>query len=197
MTKPLTYSLLNELEQHKDKAHPPIHLWDPQQVSDIDMVIDEDGTWYHEGDAIERPRLVRLFSTVLRREADGEYYLVTPVEKCLVRVKRAPFIAVLMTAVGSGKDQQLTFTTNVADEVTVDAQHPIVFQRDANGAYVPLVEVRAGLLALLDRNVYYALMALVSCDAFEGEDWYGFWSRGGFFPMQRGREVDDDEVSST
>ena len=186
----LSYSLLNELEQLKDKELPPIHLWDPQDVSDIDMQIGDDGTWYHDGDAIKRQRLVRLFSTLLRLEADGEYYLVTPVEKCRVSVKRAPFMAVLMTATGSGKNQQLTFTTNVADDVAINAQHPMVFQRDNSGVFVPLVEVRDGLLALLDRNVYYALMALVCCDAFEGEDFYGFWSNGVFFPMQLASEVD-------
>jgi len=186
----LSYSLLNELEQFKDKELPPIHLWDPQHVSDIDMEIGDDGTWYHDGAAIKRQRLVRLFSTLLRREADGEYYLVTPVEKCRVSVNRAPFMAVLMTATGHDKNQQLTFTTNVADVVTVDAQHPMVFQRDSLGVYVPLVEVRNGLLALLDRNAYYALMALATCDDFEGEDFYGFWSSGVFYPMQLATEVD-------
>jgi hypothetical protein len=191
MTPLLTYSLLNELEQLKDKELPPIHLWDPQHVSDVDLEIGEDGTWYHEGAAIKRQRLVRLFSTLLRRDADGQYYLVTPVEKCLVRVKRAPFMAVLMTATGAGKDQQLTFTTNVADNVTVDTQHPMVFRRDDSGVYVPLVEVRDGLLALVDRNVYYELMDLVTCYAFEGEDFYGFWCGGVFYPMQLATEVNN------
>jgi hypothetical protein len=194
MTPLLTYSLLNELEQLKDKELPPIHLWNPQQVSDVDMEIGDDGTWYHDGSAIKRQRLVRLFSTLLRLEADGEYYLVTPVEKCRVKVNRAPFMAVLMTATGSGKNQQLTFTTNVADSVTVNTQHPMVFQRDSSGVYMPLVEVRDGLLALLDRNVYYELMGLASCDAFEGEDFYGFWSDGVFYPMQLASEVDSSSA---
>ena len=115
-TENAPYSLLRELEQMQITAPPPLHLWNPKQVSDIDLEIKADGTWFHEGSPIKRQRLVRLFSRVLKRERDGRYFLVTPVEKCPVRVEQLPFVAVLMHVVGAGEAQIMQFTTNVADE---------------------------------------------------------------------------------
>lgn len=176
------YSLLAQLETVKDKAHPPIHLWHPDVVKELDMVIARDGTWFYNGTPIERQRLVRLFSTVLRRDPDGEYYLVTPVEKCRIRVEDAPFQAILLEVTGEGRGQVLKFTTNVADEVVADAAHPLhVAINMRTGEPSPYVLVREGLEALVCRNVYYQLAELLVSERVDGEDWLGVWSSGSFF----------------
>lgn len=176
------YSLLAQLETVKDNAHPPIHLWNPDVVKDIDMRIARDGTWYSDGTPIERPRLVRLFSTVLRREADGDYYLVTPVEKCRIKVEDVPFQAILLNVTGTGQEQVLRFTTNVADDVTADAAHPIRVTIDTeSGEPSPYVTVREDLEALISRNTYYQLTELMVTEHLSGEDWLGVWSCGTFF----------------
>lgn len=185
------YSLLQELEKVKDKKHPPIHLWNPDNVKDIDMVIRRDGSWYYMGTPIERQRMVWLFSTVLRREDDGEYYLVTPVEKCRIQVEDAPFTAVLMDVTGEGDEQTLTFTTNVAERIAADAGHPIRVEiDDVSGEPSPYVTVREGLEALMARNVYYDLVELLSEEVVAGESWQGVWSGGSFFRVIRSSELD-------
>jgi uncharacterized protein len=125
-------------------------------AADIDIRIARDGTWYHEGGAIRRPALVKLFAGILKREGD-EYFLITPVEKRRIRVEDAPFIAVAVTA-EAGK---LTFRTNVDDSVTAGPQHPIrVAFDDETGEPSPYVMVREGLEALIARPVYYELVGL-------------------------------------
>ena len=185
------YSLLAQLESVKDIARPPIHLWNPENVKDIDMQIRRDGSWYYMGTPIERQRLVRLFSTVLRREDDGEYYLVTPVEKCRITVEDAPFVAVLMEVEGKGKNQQLTFTTNVADEVMASDKHPLRVASDPNNSEtVPYVHVRDDLEALVSRPVYYQLTELLEANEIDGRSWHGVWSGGVFFPF-----IESDRLS--
>jgi uncharacterized protein len=188
------YSLLGELAQMKTTEPPPLHLWHPEHVSDIDIEIKADGSWYHEGAPIKRQRLVRLFSTVMRLESDGHYYLVTPVEKCRIRVEQAPFEAILMSVIDDNESQVLRFTTNVADQVSADLAHPITVEQMADGSLVPFVEVREGLRARLARSVYYQLMALLSIGQVDGEAWYGVWSSGAFFAIQRATEVDGADV---
>jgi hypothetical protein len=188
------YSLLGELAQMKTTEPPPLHLWHPEHVSDIDIEVKADGTWYHEGAPIKRQRLVRLFSTVMRLELDGHYYLVTPVEKCRIRVAQAPFVAILMSVVGSGEAQVLRFTTNVADQVSADVEHPITVEQAPDGTLVPFVEVRDGLRARLARSVYYQLMDLLTIEQVDSEAWYGVWSSGAFFAIQRATEVEDPDA---
>lgn len=176
------YSLLAELDNVKDMAHPPVDQWHPDVVKDIDMRIARDGTWYHEGSPIERLRLVRLFSTILRREADDQYYLVTPVEKFRIQVEDVPFQAILMDIIGQGKDQTLKFTTNVADEVIAGAAHPVrVAINEQTGEPSPYVGIRDRMEALISRNVYYQLSELIVSQYVEGRDWLGVWSSGEFF----------------
>lgn len=184
------YSLLGELEKVKDLEHPPIHLWNPDDVKDIDIEIRRDGSWFHEGTPVERQRLVRLFSTVLRKEDDGDFYLVTPVEKCRIRVEDAPFVAVLLNISGEGKDQVLDITTNVAEQVPVDAAHPIVMKKTSGGERLPYIHVRNGLEALASRNVYYELVDLMVTEDLDGETWHGVWSRATFFPIARSEDLD-------
>lgn len=190
MTEQAPYSLLAELEKVKDKGNPPIHLWNPDNVTDIDMVIKSDGTWYYEGSPINRRRLVRLFSTVMRKEEDGHYYLVTPVEKCRIKVEDVPFQAVLLDVKGEGKNQELHFTTNVADEVVAGDDHPLRFHIDEETHEPsPYVMVRDGLEALLARNVYYQLVDHCTVEEQNGDRWVGVWSRETFFPIMKERDT--------
>ena len=145
---------------------------------DIGLKITRDGTWFYEGSPIGRKPLVKLFSTVLRREDDG-FYLVTPVEKVPIEVEGEPFIAVSMTRDGGGPDQRLTFTTNVDDEVTAGPEHPIGFRTEPEGGQAPYVDVRNGLRAQLSRAVYYELAELT----VETDEGPGVWSCGAFFPF--------------
>ena len=157
---------------------PPIHLWNPPFCGDIDMEIRRDGTWFHEGTPIGRQPLVRLFSTILKREGDS-YFLVTPVEKVGIRVEDAPFVAQDFEVSGTARAQVITFVTNVGDRVAAGPDCKIRLERDESGAPRPYVHVRAGLEALIDRKSFYRLVDLG--EAFE--DWFGIWSSGMFFPM--------------
>lgn len=162
---------------------PPVHLWNPPFCGDLDMRIRRDGTWFYQGTPIGRPQLVRLFSTILKLE-DGKYYLVTPVEKVGITVDDAPFVAVDFMAEGSGRDQQLTFQTNVGDHAIAGPDHPIRVVRDAEtGEPSPYVMIRAGLEALIDRKSFYRLVDLGAHADHEGARWFGLWSGGMFFPV--------------
>ena len=145
----------------------------------MDMRIARDGTWYHEGGAINRFALARLFSTILKREGD-KYYLVTPVEKVGITVEDAPFIAVGFEVEGEGPAQMLVFETNMEDRVLAGKDNAIRVERDPEtGEPSPYVMVRDGLEALIDRKTFYRLIDL---GVVEG-DWFGLWSDGAFFPV--------------
>jgi uncharacterized protein len=148
---------------------------------DIGLRIERDGTWYYQGGPIGRMALVRLFASVLRREEDGRYYLVTPVEKVPITVEALPFVAVEMWPEGEGESQALRFRSNVDDWVTAGPGHSLGFERGAAGNFIPFVVVRDGLKARLARSVYYELAAL----AMEGPAaaGHGVWSGGAFFPF--------------
>ena len=168
------------------KAHPPVHLWNPPFCGDIDMRIAADGTWFYMNSPIGRKPLFRLFASVLRHDEDGKYYLVTPVEKCGIRVDDAPFVAIRMGVMGKGREQVIQFETNVDDEVTVGKLHPLRFETEAGtDGLKPYVLMRARLEALVSRALFYDLVAL---GTVEGE-WFGVWSGGDFFPMQRADEI--------
>lgn len=164
------------------RALPPVHLWNPPHRGEIDIVIRQDGLWMHEGAPIGRPELVRLFSTVLRRDDDG-FYLVTPVEKLKLRVEDAPFVAVRVDR----DEKVLRFTTNVGDRVEAGAEHPIRVETDEHTREPrPYVHVRAGLEALIARPVFYELVAM---GRPRGER-FGVTSGGEWFdlgPLERAR----------
>jgi hypothetical protein len=164
---------------------PPVEKWNPSHCGDIDIRIARDGTWVHEGTPIGRQELVRLFSTILRKDPDG-FHLVTPAEKMRIEVEDAPFIAVLLDATGSGRDQDLRFTTNVGDEVVASRENPLRVETNPDtDEPAPYVHVRSGLEARLARPVFYQLADL----AVPGEGRYagflGVWSDGVFFPIGR------------
>lgn len=158
---------------------PPVERWNPAYCGDSGIKIARDGSWSHHGEPIRRPELVRLFSSILRKDEEG-FMLVTPAEKLSITVEDAPFLAVLMASDGEGEGQRLTFTTNVGDVVTAGADHPLRFQPDSrSGAPIPYLHVRGGLEAKLARAVYYPLVEL----AVPRHEMLGVWSGGAFFVL--------------
>lgn len=167
----------------KGRGLPPVHQWNPPDCGDLDMRIARDGTWFYLGTPIGRPELVRLFSTILRKDGD-RYVLVTPVEKVGIVVDDAPFVAVDFETEGSGRDQVLRFLTNVGDATEAGPNAPIRVVRDeATGEPSPYVRVRDELEALIDRKSFYRLVEIAEHHEVEGEPWFGLWSGGTFFPV--------------
>lgn len=163
---------------------PPVEKWNPPFCGDIDMEIRADGTWFYMGTPIGRAPLVRLFSTVLRRDEDGKTFLVTPVEKVGIRVIDAPFLAVEMAVTENEMGPQLTFRTNVGDVVEVGEEHPLRFEIEPKtGGLKPYVHVRGRLEALLSRPLMYDLAALGEDIAIDGVDWFAVRSGGQVFPV--------------
>ena len=175
-------------EVQAESAHtrklPPIEKWNPPDCGDIDMRIAVDGTWFYLGTPIGRPALVRLFSTILKREADGRYVLVTPVEKVGLKVEDAPFVAVRVDAEGRGREQQLTFMTNVGDAVVAGLEHPLRVEfRGSEREPRPYIHVRGRLEALVSRAVFYELVGLADERATASGRELGVWSGGSFFSL--------------
>ncbi|MDU9397842.1 MULTISPECIES: DUF1285 domain-containing protein [Pseudomonadaceae] len=167
----------------KGKGLPPVHLWNPDFCGDIDMRIARDGTWYYLGSPIGRKPMVRLFSSIIRRDGD-DYFLVTPVEKVGITVEDAPFVAVSVEVSGEGERQVLRFVTHVEDEVEAGSEHPIRVVIDpVTQEPSPYVHVRANLEALIHRNVFYQLVELAVVREIDGRRWLGVWSGGEFFPI--------------
>lgn len=164
---------------------PPVHLWNPEHCGDIDMVIRADGSWWHEGTRISRDKLVRLFSTILRKDADGQTYLVTPYEKVIVHVEDAPFLAIRVDRAGeAGPGQTLAFTTNLGDIALAGPDLPLRVETDpATLEPSPYVLVRGGLEAKLTRPVFYDLADMAIPNPDDGGATLGVWSQGRFFTI--------------
>lgn len=153
-------------------------------AGDFDFAIARDGTWYYQGTPIARRRLVRLFAGVLRREDDGGYWLVTPVERVRVHVKDAPFTAVELRVDGAGRKQVLSFRTNLDDWVDAGPAHPIrVEHAPETGEPAPYILVRDRLEALIVRSVFYELVELAVPGQRQVREVLGVWSQGTFFPL--------------
>ncbi len=176
---PSAESLAQSARAAQKGGLPPVHLWNPPHCGHIDMRIARDGTWFYMGTPIGRPELVRLFSTILRRDGD-DYVLVTPVEKVGITVDDAPFVAVDFNKQGEG----LAFETNVGDVMVAGPDHPIRVERDPEtGEPSPYILVRANLEALIDRKSFYRLVELCEHDDHDGSRWFGIRSEGVFFPI--------------
>jgi hypothetical protein len=170
---------------------PPVHLWNPPFCGDLDMRIAGDGTWFYMGTPIGRPALVRLFSTILKRE-DGKHFLVTPVEKVGIRVDDAPFLAVEMLNEQSGRGGRLLrFRTNVDDWVACDGEHRLRFEMAAGGGLTPYLHVRSDLWAKLTRALYYDLVDMGEERVVDGQAMFGIESGGEFFAMADAKQVRD------
>jgi len=165
--------------QAPGRGLPPVHLWNPAHSGEIDIVIRRDGHWVHEGGVISREALVRLFSTVLRKDPDG-FWLVTPVEKMRITVEDAPFVAVAVEVEGG----VLRFTTNVGDVVEAGPENPLRVEVDpATGEPSPYVHVRRGLEALIARPVFYELVEMAEARETPEGAQLGVESAGVFFPI--------------
>ena len=188
IVRPSADGLLASVQAAAKKGPPPLHLWNPPFCGDLDIRIARDGTWFYLGTPIGRLGMVRLFSSILKKE-DDRYYLVTPVEKVGIRVDDAPFVAVDFEAEGTGRDQVLTFVTQVEDRAVAGPEHPIRVARDASGAPAPYILIRSNLEALIDRKSFYRLVELGCHEDHGDERWFGVWSSGQFFPMIRSAEL--------
>lgn len=166
------------------RARPPVERWQPPYCGDIGLKIRADGAWLYRGSPIRREALVTLFASVLRKDADGRTYLVTPTEKVDVTVEDAPFLAVEMEVTAEGRGQQLTFTTNAGDVVACGPRHKLRFAvQEPGGGLKPYVLVRGRLEALLTRALAFDLAALSVEERRDGRSRPGVWSGGAFFPM--------------
>lgn len=172
-------------EASAGRGLPPVDKWHPEHCGAIDIRIARDGTWFHQGTPIGRKELVRLFSTILRKDPDG-FVLVTPAEKMRIVVEDAPFVAVLLDAEGAGAAQTLTFTTNVGDLTQAGAANPIRVETDPRTeGPAPYVQVRKGLDARISRAVFYQLADLSVPGEGEHAGFLGVWSGGQFFRLGR------------
>jgi uncharacterized protein len=170
-----------------------------RDCGDFEIRIDRNGTWYYRGSPIGRKELVCLFASVLRREADGSYWLETPVERGRIEVEDVPFMAVEMCwrncvepELAAGRPRQcLTFRTNLDEIVTADAEHPIrVHLCPRTREPRPYVTVRPGLEAKINRAVFYELVALAQPETIDGRQVLGVWSEGVFFPIDEVNALD-------
>lgn len=169
-------SLAEIAEAAARRRLPPVDRWNPARCGDSHMRIAADGTWFHQGDPIARPAMVRLFAGLLRREADGGYALVTPVERLAIAVDDLPFVAVELASEGAGPARRLAFRLNTDEVVVAGRDHPL---RLEDGR--PMLEVRAGLAARIARGPFYEL-AEIALD--ERASPAGLWSGGAFFPLE-------------
>ena len=172
-------------------AKPPIERWEPPLSGDMDMEIRSDGEWYHEGGRIVRRELVRLFASILRREGDGAYYLVTPVEKWRIRVEDAPLVAVDFECAGEGERRELAFRLNTGEWVPLDASHRLDVTEAEDGEPRPYLSLERGLHALVARAAYYRLVDLaiaagpVPGEGAEGQHTLYLHSHGETFALGR------------
>jgi hypothetical protein len=155
----------------------------PLDRGDLDIRIARDGSWHYRGSPITRLPLVKLFASVLRRDGDGSYWLVTPAERGRVAVEDVPFLAVALTIADSGRAQQLIFRTNLDEIVTAGPDHPLRVETAANGEPAPYILVRDGLEARLTRPVFYELVDLGAEEPIAGAAQFGVWSSGVFFRL--------------
>lgn len=164
----------------KKRQLPPVDHWNPTRCGHSGMRIARDGTWYHDGTPIRRLAMVRLFSTVLRREPDGRHVLVTPAEKLEIEVESTAFRAIEMRVEGEGRKQRIAFALDSGDAVILGPDHPLRIVNTASGP-APRLLVRHGLEAELSRSVYYELAELALA---AGNEQHGVWSDGAFFLLK-------------
>lgn len=185
--KPSPEGLAASVKAAKTRGLPPVDKWNPPFCGDLDMRIARDGTWYYLGSPITRFELVKLFSSILKKEGDA-YFLVTPVEKVGITVEDAPFVAVDFDRSGAGEDQVLTFTTHVGDTVTAGPDHPIRVVIDPEASEPsPYILVRSNLEARIDRKSFYRLVDI----ATHHDGQFGVWSGGQFFAIAPSDMVGD------
>ena len=182
--KPETIAQQVESAQAPGKGLPPLDQWNPELSGDIDIVINRDGQWLYQGKPIGREAIVRLFSTILRRESDGHHYLVTPVEKWRIAVEDTPILAHSLEVSGEGRDQVLSVTTNTGETLAIGEDHPLsIGTYEGTDEPRPVVGVRHGVEARLVTAAYYDLADLVTEEKAETDTVIGVWSSGNFYKI--------------
>ena len=177
------FSDLLSLEASTNKKIPPVHLWNPELSGDMDLVIDREGRWIHEGGEIKRPALVKLFSSILKKE-DNEYFLVTPVEKWRIKVDLAPFFITSAKRNIRGDMQAINCMTSVGDSVVVGPNHKLWIEYEVDSDEpIPLVHIRLGLPGLLSRNVFYQIVEWADCEEVSKKRHLKITSMGKTFPL--------------
>lgn len=163
---------------------PPVEQWDPELTGDLELVIARDGRWLYQGREIWRHRLKKLFASIMRREADGCYFLLTPVEKYRIQVEDVPFIAHSLEVEGEGENRVLWFRTDMDDFFALGEAHPLVMRRNTEtGEEVPYLLVKRNLEARVERNAFYHLTALAEQRTIDGRTHYGVSSQSRFFSL--------------
>jgi len=162
----------------------PVDRWNPDYCGEMDMVIKPDGSWWHDGTRITRKPLVKLFASILRKDDDGETYLVTPAEKIRIKVIKAPFTAIRVDVKGGGKNQRVFFTTNMDETIEAGPERPIRVEIDPiTQEPAPFVTVRGRLEALLTRPVFYELVEHgVTVETKAGTE-LGVYASDSYFPL--------------
>ncbi|WP_251358616.1 DUF1285 domain-containing protein [Kangiella sp. TOML190] len=175
--------LLKQLEAADGKSLPPVEKWSPDFCGDMDLVIKRDGHWYYQGTPIGRKRLVKLFSTVLKKEGD-DYFLVTPVEKLGIKVEDAPFLVVRMEHMETEQGAVIVFEDNCDNKVLLTKDNPLWVELDAKtGEPSPYINIRSNLNALIHRNLFYELVAMAQEKTVTGDKHLGVVSAGEFFSL--------------
>jgi hypothetical protein len=190
LKKENTDSIVQAATKAAKKGPAPVHLWNPPFCGDLDMRIARDGTWFYLGTPIGRAPLVKLFSSIIRKDGD-DYFLVTPVEKVGIIVDDAPFVANDFDVENAGDDQVITFHTHVGDSAVAGPENPIRVVRDPEtGEPSPYALIRANLEALIDRKSFYRLVDIGTTQQHAGVDWFGVRSMGEFFPIIPAAELE-------
>lgn len=155
-------SSISELQKQYENSLPPVDSWNPPLNGDLDMRIDREGRWFYQGGELKRSAMVKMFSSILRREGD-DYFLLTPVEKWRINVEQAPFLMVAMRVENAGtKDQFIVLETNVGNEVLLSRDNPLWLVESDRGEQLPMIEVRSSLPGLLSRAVFYELVEQIA-----------------------------------
>ena len=165
------------------KGLPPVDKWNPPFCGDIDLKILRDGRWMYMGTEIKRPAMVRLFSTILRLEPDGEYYLVTPVEKVRIQVEDTPFLIVSMDKLKKENKTSLIFYTSLKDEIILTKKNPISIEVNDKNEPSPYILVRNNLRGLISRSVYYELIEYAQERTIEDKNFLTIESNNEIFKM--------------
>jgi hypothetical protein len=169
--------------QLTERGLPPVEKWNPPLLGDIDIRITRQGTWFHEGSEIKRQPLVKLFSSILKREND-DYFLVTPQEKWRITVEDAPFFFTQMRVERKGDRQALVFISSTDDRVIAGSEHPLRVVVDVeSGEPSPYLLVRGGMEGLLSRSVYYQLADMSEARQIDGQEVFGVNSMDCFFSL--------------
>lgn len=167
---------------------PPVEQWQPERSGGSEMRIDARGRWYHQGEEIRRPAMVRAFASLLRRDVDGTW-LVTPHEKLSIEVEDLPLLAVEVNSEGSGRDRRIAFRLNTDELVVAGPERPILFSEGADGTALPALGLHAGLQARIERATFYTLADWAIDEADERAGELGLWSDGVWFAFPTGEDA--------